>query len=65
MLKDMLRGRAVLLIQDRTDIVAAAEADGVVLSSRGTQNLPQKVFLGTAHCSLDAQGLLVQAFFCI
>ncbi|EIE21598.1 hypothetical protein COCSUDRAFT_30102 [Coccomyxa subellipsoidea C-169] len=34
-LKDVLRGRAVLLIQDRTDIVAAAEADGVVLSSRG------------------------------
>ena len=37
MLKSVLRGRAVLLIQDRTDIVAAAEADGVVLSSQGTQ----------------------------
>lgn len=35
-MKDVLRGRAALLIQDRTDIVAAAEADGVVLSSQGT-----------------------------
>ncbi|CAL8469427.1 g8968 [Coccomyxa elongata] len=34
-MKDVLRGRAALLIQDRTDIVAAAEADGVVLSSQG------------------------------
>ncbi len=31
LMKDILRGRAALLIQDRTDIVAAAEADGVVL----------------------------------
>lgn len=36
LLKEVLRGRAVLLIQDRTDIAGAAEADGVVLSSRGS-----------------------------
>lgn len=35
-LKEHLRGRAVLLIADRTDIVDAAEADGVILSSKGT-----------------------------
>ncbi|KAK9834814.1 hypothetical protein WJX81_000733 [Elliptochloris bilobata] len=34
-LREVLRGRAVLLIEDRTDIVDAAEADGVVLSQRG------------------------------
>ena len=34
-LKEQLRARAVLLISDRTDIVDAAEADGVVLSSKG------------------------------
>ncbi|KAL3157911.1 hypothetical protein ABBQ32_012318 [Trebouxia sp. C0010 RCD-2024] len=34
-LKEHLRGRAVLLIADRTDIVDAAEADGVILSSKG------------------------------
>ena len=34
-LKAQLRGRAVLLIADRTDIADAAEADGVVLSSKG------------------------------
>ena len=34
-LKEQLRGRAVLLIADRTDIVDAAEADGVILSSKG------------------------------
>ena len=35
LLKDVLRGRSVLLIEDRTDIVGAAEADGVVLSRQG------------------------------
>ncbi|KAK9811735.1 hypothetical protein WJX72_009255 [[Myrmecia] bisecta] len=34
-LREVLRGRAALLIVDRTDIVDAAEADGVVLSARG------------------------------
>lgn len=35
LLKDVLRGRAILLIEDRTDIVGAAEADGVILSRQG------------------------------
>jgi thiamine monophosphate synthase len=34
-LRELLRGRAALLIVDRTDIVDAAEADGVLLSPRG------------------------------
>jgi len=34
-LREVLRGRAMLLIEDRTDIVDAAEADGVVISQRG------------------------------
>ena len=33
--KELLRGRAVLLLADRTDIVGAAEADGVLLGSQG------------------------------
>ncbi len=35
LLKELLRGRGILLIEDRTDIVGAAEADGVVLSRQG------------------------------
>lgn len=35
LLKSVLRGRGILLIEDRTDIVGAAEADGVVLSRQG------------------------------
>ena len=35
LLKEVLRGRGILLIEDRTDIVGAAEADGVVLSRQG------------------------------
>ena len=34
-LKGQLRGRAMLLIADRTDIVDAAEADGVIVSQKG------------------------------
>ena len=34
-LKDLIRGRAVLLISDRTDIANAVEADGVSLTSKG------------------------------
>jgi thiamine monophosphate synthase len=34
-LQELLRGRAALLVVDRTDIVDAAEADGVLLSPRG------------------------------
>lgn len=34
-LKGLLRGRAALLLLDRTDIATAVEADGVVLSPAG------------------------------
>lgn len=34
-LKDLIRGRAVLLISDRTDIANAVEADGVSLTNKG------------------------------
>eukprot|EP00983_Pelagomonas_calceolata_P130132 1161662-Pelagomonas_calceolata.AAC.22 len=34
-LKETLRGRAALLLVDRTDIVQAAEADGVLLTDKG------------------------------
>jgi len=40
LLKSVLRGRGILLIEDRTDIVGAAEADGVVLSRQGRIHLP-------------------------
>ena len=38
-LKEMIRGRAALLIANRTDIVDAVEADGVTLTARG-ETLP-------------------------
>jgi thiamine monophosphate synthase len=34
-LKEALRGRAALLLVDRTDIASAAEADGVLLTDQG------------------------------
>jgi thiamine monophosphate synthase len=34
-LKDVVRGRVAVLLEDRTDIVAATEIDGVVLTSQG------------------------------
>lgn len=36
-LKELLRGRATLLVADRIDIVDAADADGVLLTSKGAQ----------------------------
>lgn len=38
-LREALRGRAALLVVDRTDIVDAAEADGVLLSPQGMSPL--------------------------
>lgn len=38
-LKEQLRGRATLLIADRPDIADAVEADGVILSAKGTMSL--------------------------
>lgn len=34
-LKELLRGRAVLLLVDRTDIASAAGAEGVLLTDQG------------------------------
>ena len=34
-LKDLLRGRAILLVADRPDIADAVQADGIVLSPQG------------------------------
>jgi Thiamine monophosphate synthase len=34
-LKDVVRGRVAVLLEDRTDIVAATQADGVVLTQQG------------------------------
>jgi hypothetical protein len=34
-LKEVIRGRAVLLIMNRTDIVDAIEAEGVLLTAKG------------------------------
>ncbi len=44
-LKELLRGRAMLLVVDRTDIVDAADADGVLLSPQGERQEP---------CGVDA-----------
>ena len=41
-LKAMLRGRAALLVADRTDIADAAEADGVILTPTGKSLLPNE-----------------------
>ena len=38
-MREALRGRAALLVVDRTDIVDAAEADGVLLSPKGAVRL--------------------------
>eukprot|EP00884_Botryococcus_braunii_P002008 jgi/Botrbrau1/11808/Bobra.0224s0011.1 len=45
-LKGVLRGRAILLVEDRTDIATAAEADGVILSPTGVPVVVAKRILG-------------------
>lgn len=64
-LKDALRGRAALLIADRTDIAASAEADGVVLNDDGVPVVvARKSFNGpcVVACRVrDEQGALVSA----
>ena len=47
-LRDTLRGRAVLLVLDRTDIADAAGADGVLLSSQGK---------GTVSCAQPSHSM--------
>ena len=50
--REALRGRAVLLIVDRTDIVDAAEADGVLLSPKGARPM---TWGSTGKESLDSR----------
>ena len=40
-LKDLIRGRAVLLISDCTDVANAVEAEGVSLTSKGQHKRPK------------------------
>lgn len=47
-LKGQLRGRAMLLIAERTDIVDASEADGVIVSQKGM--LQMLVYLSHLSC---------------
>ena len=51
MLKELLRGRATLLVADRIDIVDAADADGVLLTSKGVEPSPFH-FHSHAHMSV-------------
>ena len=44
-LKELLRGRASLLVADRIDIVDAADADGVLLTSKGDLMLKTSLWL--------------------
>ncbi len=41
-LREALRGRAALLLVDRTDIATAAEADGVLLTDKGVPTVVAK-----------------------
>ena len=57
-LKDLVRGRAKVLIQDRTDIAVQAELDGVVLTDDGVPTVVARKTLSpkavVAHVSDDA-----------
>lgn len=57
-LKEQLRGRAVLLIADRTDIVDAAEADGVILSSKGALTSVRNISRRSLLCMCSTPALL-------
>ena len=58
--KDILRGRAALLIADRVDIANAAGADGVVLSSSGLPTIVAKGMLlqDSSAASLVGRGVV-------
>ena len=53
--REALRGRAALLVVDRTDIVDAAEADGVLLSPKGAAapSFSTRLCGGIAHLMAD------------
>ena len=65
-LKESLRGRASLLVADRTDIAASAECDGVVLSDDGVPVVVARKSLSSASgvvaCGVkDEQAALIAA----
>ena len=64
-LKDALRGRAALLVADRTDIAASSEADGVVLNDEGVPVVVARKSLNgpcIVACRVrDEKGALVSA----
>ena len=65
-LKESLRGRAALLVADRTDIAASAECDGVVLSDDGVPVVVARKSLSSASgvvaCGVkDEQAALIAA----
>ena len=53
--REALRGRAALLVVDRTDIVDAAEADGVLLSPKGVLRLVPRA--PALRCERATQGV--------
>lgn len=57
-LQDVIRGRASLIIEDRTDIANAVDADGILLTSRG---VPLTVARRTLKGKSVLVGQLVQA----
>ena len=63
-LKEQLRGRAVLLIADRTDIVDAAEADGVILSSQGAASHKCNQCSPLVCCACEARLLILFCCTC-
>jgi hypothetical protein len=48
--KEIVRGRAVVLIEDRTDIATACKLDGVMLTPRGTLCHMLRPICFTSHC---------------
>jgi small GTP-binding protein len=64
-LKESLRGRAALLVADRTDIAASAEADGVLIGDDGVPVVVARKSLAgptvVACAAKDAAGILVAA----
>jgi small GTP-binding protein len=65
-LKDIIRGRAALLVQDRTDVVDLSGADGALLSADGLPTVSVKRILQNGlslvgRMVLDAQSAIVAA----
>lgn len=57
-LKDVVRGRVAVLLEDRTDIVAATDADGVVLTSQGAFSFfRQNSQTASLECAYTSQSM--------